>query len=225
MGYIIGVVDDHPLLREGLKTILLQNSKVNKVLTFSDGEDVIHFLKEGGKVDVFFMDILMPKRDGLYTTDFIKKYYSDIKVLGLSSIEKVEYVEKMIAIGVDGYLQKDCNLNDISEALNAVLSNKNYFCPKIIVALSVSTKVRLQNKKQSLVITGLSHREIEVYKCLCNGMGRAEIASSLFISEKTVDKHKENIYKKTGCKNVIHLVVKGIKQGVLKLEELEQSLQ
>nr|WP_321454166.1 response regulator transcription factor [uncultured Carboxylicivirga sp.] len=224
MGYIIGVVDDHPLFREGLKAILLRNSDVAEVLTFCDGEDVIKFLKEDGKVDVFFMDIIMPICDGLYTTEYIKKHYPEIKVLGLSSIDRVEFVEKMIAAGADGYLLKECNLKDITEALIAVLSDSNYFSPKIIVALSESTKLRLQTKPEDSIIVGLSHRELEVFKNLCNGYSRREIAGMLYISEKTVDKHKENIFKKTGCKSLIQLVVTAIKQGVLKLEELENAL-
>nr|WP_321406767.1 response regulator transcription factor [uncultured Carboxylicivirga sp.] len=224
MGYTIGIVDDHPLFREGIKAIILNNEKVAEVLTFCDGDDVIRFLKGGGKVDVLFMDIIMPVRDGLYTTQFIKQYYPGIKVLALSSVDRVDYIEKMVDAGVDGYVLKECNVNELTQAMEAVLSNNNYFSSKIIVALSENTKMRFQQKVEPSVVSVLSQRELEVFRHLCNGLNRGEIASILFISEKTVDKHKENIFKKTGCKNLVHLVVTGIKQGVLKVEELETSL-
>lgn len=220
MSYSIAIVDDHPLFIEGFKSFLKLNPKVEHLETALNGQQFIDILKKGYRPDIVFMDILMPVMNGIKTTQFIKANYSDVRVIALSSLESLEHVEQMIKAGVDGYLLKEATPDENTKAVEAVVNNNNYFSNKVLLSLSKRAIIDNGPQVKRLLNTPLSAREKEILVLFCKGYTRQEIARKLHISERTVDKHKENILAKTGCKNLIRLVIYCIKNKLISLDSL-----
>jgi len=220
MKYTIAIVDDHPLFIEGFKSYLSLNEKIQGIKTALDGQQFIDMLSTTYEPNIVFVDILMPILNGIETTEYIKTYYPKVKVIALSSLESIEHVEKMIDAGVDGYLLKESTPQEIDKAIDAVMSNNNYFSNKILLSLSKKTVIEKGGTGRGIHQVPLSSREREVLAMLCKGCGRREIAGKLNISERTIDKHKENILAKTGCRNLIHLVVHSIKNELVMIDSL-----
>lgn len=219
MKYAIAIVDDHPLFIEGFKSYLSLNENIEQLETASNGEQFIELVKDGYTPHIVFMDIMMPVMDGITATRHIKSSHPYIKVIALSSLESLEHVEKMIDAGVDGYLLKEATPEEINKAIEAVMNENNYFSNKIVMSLSKRAINGISNQQNSFT-SPLTGREKQLLILLCKGFSRQEIANSLHISEKTVDKHKENILAKTGCKNLIRLVIYSIKNDLVSLDSL-----
>nr|WP_321411509.1 response regulator transcription factor [uncultured Carboxylicivirga sp.] len=222
MKYRIAIVDDHPLFREGFKSIINLTTENNKLLMFSDGEEILNYLEKDADFDVVFMDILMPLMDGITATIKIKDQYPGIKILGFSSLESIEYVEKMIKAGVDGYVLKEASPNVIFKAIDAVMKGNNYFSSKVIIKLSRRAMDNQMVDNDDKEAHNLSARELQILKLLCAGIPRKDIGNRLFISERTVDKHKENILKKTNSKNVMQLIFFSLKNSLIDTNLLDQ---
>ncbi len=219
MNYTIAIVDDHPLFIEGFKSYLSLNSKIERLETAANGQQFIELVQDGYEPHIVFMDIMMPVMDGIDATRHIKTHHPHVKVIALSSLESLEHVEKMIDAGVDGYLLKEATPDEINKAIEAVMNENNYFSNKIVLSLSKRAINGISNQ-QFNTLAPLTGREKQLLVLLCKGMSRKEIAGSLHISEKTVDKHKENILAKTGCKNLIRLVIFSIKNKLVSLDAL-----
>jgi len=220
MKYSIAIVDDHPLFIEGFKSFLKLNEQLKELKTALNGQLFIKMLEEGYLPDIIFMDILMPVMNGIETTRHIKQHFPSIKIIALSSLESLEHVEQMIDAGVDGYLLKEATPEEITKAINAVLNENNYFSNRVLLSLSKRAIIDHRSKHKRLLNTPLSSREKEILILFCKGYTRLEIANQLNISERTVDKHKENILAKTGCKNLIRLVIYSIKFELVSLDSL-----
>ncbi len=220
MKYSIAIVDDHPLFIEGFKSYLSLNSAIEDIKTALDGQRFINMLSEGYSPNIVFMDILMPVLNGIDTTTYVKRNFPKVKVIGLSSLESFDHIERMIEAGVDGYLLKESTPQEIDRAIEAVANNDNYFSNKILLSLSKRTIIGGNTPNNNLHLTPLTLREKEVLVQLCKGCSRREIAENLNLSERTVDKHKENILTKTGCKNLINLVVYSIKNELVMIDSL-----
>ena len=220
MKYTIAIVDDHPLFIEGFKSFLKLNEQIKELKTALNGQLFIELLEKGFQPDIIFMDILMPVMNGIETTRYIKTHFPDIKIIALSSLESLEHVEQMIDAGVDGYLLKETTPEEITKAIDAVLHMNNYFSNKVLLSLSKRAIIDHGSQHKRLLNSPLSSREKEVLVLFCKGYTRQEIANQLIISGRTVDKHKENILRKTGCKNLIRLVIYSIKYELVSLDSL-----
>nr|WP_321410729.1 response regulator transcription factor [uncultured Carboxylicivirga sp.] len=221
MNYTLAIVDDHPLIREGFRYTLDLSGGKYRLLEFSDGKDILKYIKEDSSIDLIFMDILMPETDGITATMFIKKQFPDIKIIAISSSESIEFIENMIKAGVNGYILKDTSSKDLVTATETVLKGESYFSPKVIIKLSkqIVNGVSLQ---ASGLPSDLSDRKVQLLKVFCAGLSRKEISNRFFISERTVDKHKENILKKTHCKNIMELIFYSLKYGLIDINLLDQ---
>ncbi len=219
MNYSIAIVDDHPLFIEGFKSYLSLNDNIEQLHTATNGQEFIDMIESGHIPHLVFMDIMMPVKDGITTTKHVKTYHPAIKVIALSSLESLEHVEKMIDAGVDGYLLKEATPEEINKAIKAVMNENNYFSNKIVLTLTKRAINGISNQ-HNYIASPLTGRERQLLVLLCKGYSRREIANNLHISEKTVDKHKENILAKTGCKNLIRLVIYSIKNELVNLDLL-----
>lgn len=212
----IAIVDDHPLFLEGLKFFLTTIKDVSSVITYKGGSQFLENINNDGMPDVIFMDILMPDIDGIETSKRVKASFPSARIIAISSLEDVTYVEGMIAAGVTSYLLKDANAEELEFALKETINDRNYFSPKILVGLTQKT-VKWTLEVQTM-IARISKRELEVLKLICTGMSRTKIAEELCIAEKTVDKHRENLMDKTCSENVIQLVLFAIRNQLVKIE-------
>jgi two-component system, NarL family, response regulator LiaR len=206
------LVDDHQLFREGLKLLLSNLPMIDKVEMASSGSAFLGAL-EKGIPDVVFMDIEMPVMNGIETTRAALERYPGLRIIALSMYGEEEYYTKMIQAGVKGFILKNSGIQEVENALLNVAGGGNYFSQEIVAGM-VSN---LNRPRKQSVEGELSEREIEVLVHICKGMSNKEIAHTLFISKRTVDKHRENLLLKTGSGNTAGLVMYAIRSGIIEL--------
>ncbi len=206
------LVDDHQLFREGLKLLLSNISFIGDVFEASNGQEFLDAL-ETVMPDIIFMDIEMPVLNGIETTKTAIEEYPDIRIIALSMYGDEQYFTKMINAGVKGFILKNSGIQEVENAIMYVLSDKTYFSQEIVTAL-----VQSHSRKKKLSKSGeLSKREVEVLFNICKGYSNQEIADMLFISKRTVDKHRENLLFKTRSKNTAGLVMYAIQSGIIEV--------
>jgi DNA-binding NarL/FixJ family response regulator len=206
------LVDDHKLFREGLKLLISNLKETGEVTEASDGKEFMEKLKNGIP-DIVFMDIDMPVMDGIEATHLAVSEYPGINIIALSMYGEEDYYTRMINAGVKGFLLKNSDIEDVVDAMLHVYSGKNYFSQEILSGLLH----QMNRKKAPLTTDELSERETEVLYHICKGLSNQEIADILFLSKRTVDKHRENLLSKTNSKNTAGLVIYAIRKGIIEI--------
>jgi len=208
------IVDDHTLFRNGLH-ILLNNLKNYKVVEeAANGKEFIDILDKGIEVDLVLLDINMPVMDGIESAKIAMSKRPDLKIITLSMYGEEEYYYKMVDAGVKGFLLKNSDMNEVKTALETVYDGGNYFSSELLQNLVTNLRTNKEKKKPE---NELSEREVEVLILICQGFSNQEIANQLFISKRTVDKHRANIMEKSQCKNTAQLVMYAIKNKMVEL--------
>ncbi len=204
------IVDDHKIFRTGLEVILngIKNFKV--IGSYSDGKSLLNGLANEVP-SVIFMDIKLPDENGIELTQKIKKKYPSVKIIALTMFGEIEYFNKMVDAGADGFLLKNTEIQELEKAVKNIVKGETYFAKEFIGYLNL----RINNKKPNISDINLSERELEVLKLICEGYNNNEIAEKLFISAHTVDGHRRNLILKTGVKNAPNLVMFAIKNGLI----------
>jgi two-component system, NarL family, response regulator LiaR len=207
----ICIVDDHRLFREGLKFLLaaLEDAEIYE----SDSAEELLKILPGIKPDIVLMDIEMPGMGGIEGTRRVLEQQPCCKVLALSMHANENFYSQMIDAGAKGFLVKNSKIEDVQNAIQEVAAGNSYFSPEILNAIIKN----LHRKPAHEPNKALSDREIEVIYKICKGLSNQEIAQELFISKRTVDKHRENILLKTESRNTAELVVYAIKNGVFEV--------
>ncbi len=159
------------------------------------------------------MDISMPEMDGVEATSKITSQYPDIKVIALSMYGEEEYYYRMIDAGAKGFILKDSDISDVREAITTVYKGGNYFSQELLYHVIRKIKSRENEVKSS----SLSKREKEILLKICEGLSNHEIADALFISKRTVDKHRANLLSKTNSKNTASLILYAIKHRIIEI--------
>lgn len=205
----IWLVDDHQLFRAGFKTLLCRLRNANVTFEASDGQEFIDHLV-CARPDIVFMDIAMPNMDGVKATELALASNPDLKIIILSMYGEKEYYSRLVDIGVRGFLLKSCDFKEVEMALDAVSGGEYYFSQELLQQM-VFRSTGSQPEEE------LSSRERAVLTEICNGSSNQEIAEKLFISKRTVEKHRANIMMKTGCGNTASLVVFAVKNGLYRI--------
>lgn len=209
------LVDDHSLFRNGLRGLLERNEGFRVVGEASSGEEFLALLEEGSaEADIVFMDFSMPGIDGAQTTERALARRPDLRIITLSMFGEESYYSRMVEAGARGFLLKDSDIGDVLEAIAAVMGGGSYFSPRLLSSLTGRMHAR---EHDELADDQLSSREREILVAVCRGLSNQEIADELFISKRTVDKHRANILEKTGCKNTASLVVYAIRNGIVDI--------
>ena len=209
------LVDDHSLFRNGLRGLLERNEGFRVVGEASSGEEFLSLLEqESFAADIVFMDFSMPGLDGAQTTERTLARRPDLRIITLSMFGEESYYSRMVEAGARGFLLKDSDIGDVLEAIAAVMGGGSYFSPRLLSSLTGRMHAR---EHDELADDQLSSREREILVAVCRGLSNQEIADELFISKRTVDKHRANILEKTGCKNTASLVVYAIRNGIVDI--------
>ena len=187
------LADDHPLVREGIRSRFDDVDDINIINMVSDGIELLKKMKDN-LPDVVVLDISMPKMDGLEVSKKIKAKFPTVKILILTMHDNEQYLHYALKSGASGYILKDIEAKKMIEAIRIVAKGGEYFCQKI-------TQI---TKKQALAID-LTNKEYAIVKCLLDGLGNRDIAEKLFISVRTVECHRSNIYKKLGVNSIAGL--------------------
>ncbi|MBQ6786990.1 MAG: response regulator transcription factor [Lachnospiraceae bacterium] len=207
------IVDDHKMIREGLKRILEFDGEVQVIEEADNGQDCLNKLKNI-KPDIILLDINMPVMNGIETLQMLKKKKKKYKVLMLTVHNEVEYLIKAVDIGIDGYLLKDSDSNELKRAINSVNNGEKFIQPSLIPLLNSKLIARDLDKEK---LEKLSNREIEVLKLVSIGMFNKEIGKKLDISERTVKNHMSNIFKKIECTDRTQAAVFAIRNGLVNV--------
>ena len=206
------LVDDHLLFREGLKLMLNLNSKIGMIYQAANGIEFLELL-EKITPDIVLMDIDMPQMDGIEATIQALSKWPQMKIIALSMYGDDEYYIKMIEAGARGFILKNSDIEVVEQAIEAVMAGQNYFSSEVMANLVI----HLNKKKNDEAKNELTERESEILYHICKGLSNQEIADTLFLSKRTVDKHRENILSKTNAKNTAGLVIFAIKHGIIQV--------
>lgn len=203
------LVDDHKMIREGLKNFLSDNKDFEIVGEAENGVDCLRQL-EDLDVNIVLTDLNMPEMDGLELTKRIKEVKPELKVIALTMMGESQHIKQMLAEGAVGYLLKDCSEEELVTAIRNVHQGGTYYSPE--VTNIILNNIRKIKPVSSKVVTDmpLTDREKEVLHLILKEYSNKEIADTLFVSVRTVDAHKRNLLDKTGSKNVAGLVLYAI---------------
>ncbi len=200
------VVDDHPMVIEGMKAILQQISFVEVVGTANNSFQALE-LTDTLQPDLIITDINLPEVSGIELTTRIKKKYPSIKVIGMSTFNDRSYISQMIQSGADGFLVKSASREEIEQAIPMVLEGQLYL--SVDITMSRTEKQHLQHQP---VIT---RREKEILALIADGLTNPQIAEKLFISLNTVDTHRKNLLAKFETNNSAALIKLATKAGLI----------
>ncbi|MGH2736237.1 MAG: response regulator [Actinomycetota bacterium] len=207
------LVDDHDLLRRGIKTMLETEADVKVVGEASDGAGALQVI-EDALPDVVLIDVIMPNKDGIETTRDIKDSFPNISVVVLSGHDEQQFVFDAVKAGASGYLLKTAELEEVVDTVRAVASGQHRLDPQL--ANKVLTEFQnYQNDEGSEVYQPLTPREREILKLMSDGLPNKTIASRLSISERTVTTHVANIYSKLHVNNRVSAIQEAMRRRIL----------
>lgn len=215
----IMVVDDHPTFRDGLSRLLQEEEDLEVVATPGDGEQAIE-LANKLRPSVIVMDISMPGCNGIEATKQIKANNPDIAVLMVSAYSYQSYILASLRAGAAGYLLKNAPLFELIKAVRLVHSGEGVFDMKVTGNLLRNLASDKADRRKSL--EELHPRELEILTIAAKGGSNKEIASSLEISERTVQTHLVNIFRKLQVSSRTEAVLKGLRAGWFTLEDLPE---
>jgi len=210
------IVDDHEIFRIGLKLLLNKIDNVEVVAEASNGKEFLELISKV-KADIIFMDISMPILDGIEATEKVLEKYPQLKIIALTTFAKTEYFDGMIYAGIEGFMLKNSGPEDFKNAIEKVMNGGNFFSEEMLAKLTrrvVNEKIA-KTKKEKL--PDLSKREYEVLELICRGFSNEKIGENLYISSRTVERHKTNIISKTGTRNTLNLVIYAFKNKLVEL--------
>lgn len=207
------LVDDHALVRAGLRRILEETADMEVVAEADTGEEAIILAREH-KPEVVLMDINMPGIGGLEATRRLMQYDDGIKIIAVSMYADDPFPGRMLSAGAMGYLTKDCAADEIVVAIRKVKSGGNYITPSIAGTLAI----KLATGQTSSPFAKLSQREMQVMLMVTNGSSIQEISDTLCLSPKTVSTYRYRLFEKLDVHNDVELTRLAMRFGVLEDE-------
>ena len=193
------IVDDHPMVIEGLKTLLNDNEEVEVKTHFTNGKDTLEFL-EKENVDVILLDVNLPDINGVEMVKLILDTRATISILGVSTYSEPSIINQMIKNGVKGYLLKNATADELAKAISQVNSGNFYFGSEVQKILADSVT---QERKD---VPKLTRREKHILTLIADGKTTNTIAEELFISPLTVETHRRNLMQKLEVSNAASLI-------------------
>lgn len=212
--YGIVIVEDHTILREGLRALLSADPKLQVIGEAGDGRAAIRCVEQLSPTLVL-MDLSMPRMNGLEAIKEIKKQKPETKIIALTVHRKEEYILATLQAGADGYVLKDANQSELMMAIEQVLAGKRFLSPGIsekVIEGYLEGRKTLRTKTAWDTIT---QREREILKLIAEGYKNKEVAEYLCISLKTVEKHRANLMRKLDLHNASALTAFAIEKGLV----------
>lgn len=207
------LVDDHKIVRDGIKLMLEPQAGIDVVAETDNGEKVKEILEETS-VDVIVMDINMPGMDGIETTRLVKDEHPDIKILALTMSSDDSHIRQMVQAGASGYIMKSAGRDELTNAIHDIMKGKHYFSDQATQSIMMDL-VKNKGKTSVQEPVHITDRELEVLQMIVKEHTNQEIAEKLYISPRTVDAHRRNLLQKTGARNTAGLVKYAFQQGLV----------
>ena len=215
----IGIVDDHKIVRDGLKAMLMGEVDMKVIFESANAENALN-IADNIKPDVFLLDIILPGMDGISLASKMKVVRPETRILMLSSnIDELTIVNAINA-GVDGYLSKDASGDEVKRAIMIVASGEAYYGEKVSAIVFKSFIARKgSNSSGNKLVTDdiLSEREKDIIRCFGDGLSYKETAAKLNISPRTVETHRNTVMEKLGLHSLAELIKFAIRAGIVKL--------
>lgn len=205
------IVDDHKIIRESLAFLISTIDNMEIAGEASNGKELLSLL-ERTTADIILMDISMPDMNGIEATLLVNNKKPWIKIIGLSIHTQAVIIKKMLAAGAFGFVTKNSSSDELFTAIEKVRNNQKYLCPE---ALNALTNDLSGQDDESIRTPQLTLTELEVIRLVADGHCNHDIASMLFVSEKTIERHKTNLFRKLGLPNSAALINYAIKNNLL----------
>ena len=215
MGIRILIVDDHGVVRQGLRMYLSLDPELEVVGEATNGAEALRLAHEL-KPDVVLMDLLMPVMDGIAATGAIRRELPEVEVIALTSVLEDSAVYGAMRAGAIGYLLKDTQADQLCKAIRAAAAGQVQMSPAVAARLLQEVPAPLQTEP-------LTERETEVLRELASGKSNKEIAAALVIAEKTVRTHVSNILAKLGVSSRTQAALHAVRRGLVSLDSEEQT--
>jgi two-component system, NarL family, nitrate/nitrite response regulator NarL len=213
MGKIkIFILDDHQMLIDGLTALLANEARFEITGTATNAKMALDQIRNNTP-DIVLSDINMPDMDGIYFTREVKSIFPSIKVLALSMYGEKSTISEILEAGASGYILKNTGKDELINALLKVSSGGMFFSDEISAEMMKALSERSQKKEEEKV--HLTEREKEIIKLIAREFSNAQIADALFISERTVETHRKNIFRKANTKTVIGLMKFAIENNLI----------
>ena len=210
------LVDDHAIIREGLRSLLDKQSEMEVIADTDDGRKAIEFVRELSP-DIVIMDITMPGLNGIEATRQITAEFPDVKVIALSIHSKRRFVADMLSAGATGYILKECLFDELVQAIKAVAAGGRYLSPRITDVV-VSDYVKRLSATADSPFEALKAREREVLQLVTEGKSTKQIALELHVSTKTIEANRRQIMEKLNIHSVAELTKYAVREGLTTLE-------
>ncbi len=212
------IADDHPVFRDGIRKLLEEQEELQVIGQADDGEDAVRLAREL-KPDLVIMDIIMPELNGIDATRQIKESLPGTAILLLSGYNYESYVLAALRAGAAGFLSKGARSKELLDAIKAIQSGEPVLDQS--VAYKILTRMVSANDPDATpVLEELHERELEVLKLAAKGMTNRAIAEELFISDRTVQSHFSNIFRKLNVSSRTEAVLRALKEGWLSPGDL-----
>jgi two-component system, NarL family, invasion response regulator UvrY len=212
----IALVDDHSLLRNGLAQ-LAKNLGYKVLFEADNGEHLKLQLAPTQLPDIVLMDINMPQMDGFETTQWLKENYPNVHVLALSMYDNESSIIRMLKSGAKGYILKDSDPIELQAAINSVLT-KGYYYSDLVSGKLIHAINTIDDTGSNInTLNSLSEREVDFLKYSCTELTYKEIAEKMFVSPRTIDGYRDDLFEKLKVKTRVGLVIYAIRNGLVKV--------
>lgn len=208
------LVDDHQIMIDGLLAILQKELEIEVLGVALNGIKALELLRTQ-QVDIVLTDISMPDMSGVVLTKQVKKEFPHIHVIALSMFNDRHHIDQMLEAGISGYLLKNTGNEELMTAIKKVYTGGVYYCAEVsdLILKNYSSS---NQKRVTLEQVHITDREREVIVLITKEYSNAQIASELFISERTVETHRKNIYRKTNTNNIVGLIKFAYEHNILE---------
>jgi two-component system, NarL family, invasion response regulator UvrY len=215
----IAIVDDHSMIRQALSTLISGNENFAVIYDAANGRELQQKMEQYESPDIILLDIAMPEMDGYETTQWLKQYYPGVKILIMSISDSQETLMQMVKLGVNGFILKESDLEEILLAFKTITKNGYYFTSKLQGYMTALIKT--QGLAQPLIfdrkIQTLNTQEMKFLELLCTELTYNEICSLMHISYHTLDNYRDAVYKKLNVKSRTGSVLYAVKSGLVQV--------
>ncbi len=218
MNINVAIADDQKLFRKGMASLIGSFAQMSMLFEAENGRELLELCEQATvKPDIIVLDLSMPELNGLETLKILKEKYPSIRVIILTVHEAENFILATIQAGANGYLAKNAEPEEVEQAIREVFKNDFYFTMPMleIMRKGVVRKAQSVNLEQENRLTA---RETEVLGLICKQLSSSEIAEKLFLSNRTVEGHRNNLLLKTGSRNTAGLVLYALKHHLIDLE-------
>lgn len=218
MSLRILLVDDHRIMRDGLRLLVEKEPDMQVIAEAANGRDAIRLVRELSP-DVIVLDVGMPELNGIEATRQIKALRKEIKVIALSMHCDRRFIAEMLSAGASGYVLKDCAFSDLAQGIRAVAGNETYLCPRVadVMVKDYVSRLSLGTPNPS-ELPSLTPREREVLQLLAEGKATKQVAALLEVSVKTIETHRQRIMQKLQLRSLPELTKYAIREGLTSLD-------